>query len=249
MVRAASDQDSVTCDIINSFIYPETTFSNSWKRDLCPYKDSTRDAKHCCRRSVEESLVTQARPHTLLFGHLDQLRQTVESEATAYRDLNLVGLSDSLRRAALSYRILDNSLTTPETVIKKAASGFLDSLFSMRDMPTFCKGGLHEIIRPAVQHLLQEIKYMSGLMEANWDLAEDIFNLIKDSSVTDQCRDQLIQAGFGTCLRPFKDIISITESWLLLYSEVKTNQNSLFRSRDWLSANQRQVFPDSVGSW
>eukprot|EP00116_Pleurobrachia_bachei_P004876 sb/3465138/ len=27
-----------------------------------------------------------------------------------------------------------------------------------------------------------------------------------------------------------------------------TNQNSLFRSRDWLSANQRPVFPDSFGS-
>eukprot|EP00116_Pleurobrachia_bachei_P018486 sb/3478748/ len=27
-----------------------------------------------------------------------------------------------------------------------------------------------------------------------------------------------------------------------------TNQNSLFRSRDWLSANQGPVFPDSVGS-
>eukprot|EP00116_Pleurobrachia_bachei_P016079 sb/3476341/ len=27
-----------------------------------------------------------------------------------------------------------------------------------------------------------------------------------------------------------------------------TNQNSLFRSRDWLSANQRPVFPDWVGS-
>eukprot|EP00116_Pleurobrachia_bachei_P010896 sb/3471158/ len=28
-----------------------------------------------------------------------------------------------------------------------------------------------------------------------------------------------------------------------------TNQNSLFKSRDWLSANQGSVFPDSVGSW
>eukprot|EP00116_Pleurobrachia_bachei_P014573 sb/3474835/ len=27
-----------------------------------------------------------------------------------------------------------------------------------------------------------------------------------------------------------------------------TNQNSLFMSRDWLSANQGPVFPDSVGS-
>ena len=74
---------------------------------------------------------------------------------SAYRDLNLAGLSESLRRAALSYRILDNSLTTPETVVKKAANGFLDSLFNMRDMPIFCKGGLHEIIRPSVQRLLQ----------------------------------------------------------------------------------------------
>ena len=29
----------------------------------------------------------------------------------------------------------------------------------------------------------------------------------------------------------------------------KANQNSLFRSRDWLSANRGPVFPDSVGSW
>eukprot|EP00116_Pleurobrachia_bachei_P011169 sb/3471431/ len=29
---------------------------------------------------------------------------------------------------------------------------------------------------------------------------------------------------------------------------VTTNQNTLFRSRDWLSANQGPVFPDSVGS-
>ena len=28
-----------------------------------------------------------------------------------------------------------------------------------------------------------------------------------------------------------------------------TNQNSLLRSRDWLSANQAPVFPNSVGSW
>ena len=28
-----------------------------------------------------------------------------------------------------------------------------------------------------------------------------------------------------------------------------TNQNSLFRSRDWLSANQGRVFPGPVGSW
>eukprot|EP00116_Pleurobrachia_bachei_P007776 sb/3468038/ len=31
--------------------------------------------------------------------------------------------------------------------------------------------------------------------------------------------------------------------------KLTTNQNSLFRSRDWLSANQRPAFPDSVGSW
>eukprot|EP00116_Pleurobrachia_bachei_P018547 sb/3478809/ len=28
-----------------------------------------------------------------------------------------------------------------------------------------------------------------------------------------------------------------------------TNQNSLFRSFYWLSANQGPIFPDSVGSW
>eukprot|EP00116_Pleurobrachia_bachei_P014618 sb/3474880/ len=28
-----------------------------------------------------------------------------------------------------------------------------------------------------------------------------------------------------------------------------TNQNSLFRSHDWISANQGPVFPDSVGAW
>eukprot|EP00116_Pleurobrachia_bachei_P018351 sb/3478613/ len=28
-----------------------------------------------------------------------------------------------------------------------------------------------------------------------------------------------------------------------------TNQTSLFRSRDWLLANQGPVIPDSVGSW
>eukprot|EP00116_Pleurobrachia_bachei_P004316 sb/3464578/ len=32
-------------------------------------------------------------------------------------------------------------------------------------------------------------------------------------------------------------------------NKLTTNQNSLFRSRDWLSANQGPVFPDSVGSW
>eukprot|EP00116_Pleurobrachia_bachei_P007169 sb/3467431/ len=32
-------------------------------------------------------------------------------------------------------------------------------------------------------------------------------------------------------------------------TETITNQNSLFRSRDWLSANQGPVFPDSVSSW
>eukprot|EP00116_Pleurobrachia_bachei_P006752 sb/3467014/ len=31
-------------------------------------------------------------------------------------------------------------------------------------------------------------------------------------------------------------------------NKLTTNQNSLFRSRDWLSANQGPVFPDSVGS-
>eukprot|EP00116_Pleurobrachia_bachei_P014358 sb/3474620/ len=31
--------------------------------------------------------------------------------------------------------------------------------------------------------------------------------------------------------------------------QVTTNQNSLFRPRDWLSANQGPVFHDSVGSW
>eukprot|EP00116_Pleurobrachia_bachei_P003907 sb/3464169/ len=31
--------------------------------------------------------------------------------------------------------------------------------------------------------------------------------------------------------------------------ETRTNQNSLCRSRDWLSANQGPVFPDLVGSW
>ena len=30
---------------------------------------------------------------------------------------------------------------------------------------------------------------------------------------------------------------------------ILTNQNSLFRPRDWLSANQEAVFPDSVGSY
>ena len=34
------------------------------------------------------------------------------------------------------------------------------------------------------------------------------------------------------------------------YNKIKqtTNQNSLFRSRDWLSAKQGPVFPGSVGS-
>ena len=31
--------------------------------------------------------------------------------------------------------------------------------------------------------------------------------------------------------------------------QVTTNQNSLFRSRDWLLANQGPVFPGLVGSW
>eukprot|EP00116_Pleurobrachia_bachei_P017124 sb/3477386/ len=31
-------------------------------------------------------------------------------------------------------------------------------------------------------------------------------------------------------------------------NKLTANQNSLFRSRDWLSANQGPVFPDSVGS-
>ena len=38
-------------------------------------------------------------------------------------------------------------------------------------------------------------------------------------------------------------------SGAVAFSEVlTTNQSSLFRSRDWLSANQRGVFLDSVGS-
>eukprot|EP00116_Pleurobrachia_bachei_P000715 sb/3460977/ len=43
---------------------------------------------------------------------------------------------------------------------------------------------------------------------------------------------QLQRGGLSTCLN----------------RKVTTNQNSLFRSRDWLSANQGPVFPDSVGS-
>eukprot|EP00116_Pleurobrachia_bachei_P016875 sb/3477137/ len=42
--------------------------------------------------------------------------------------------------------------------------------------------------------------------------------------------------------------VNRTDGRLLLSLEV-TNQNSLFRSRNWLSANHRPVFPDSVGSW
>eukprot|EP00116_Pleurobrachia_bachei_P018542 sb/3478804/ len=38
-------------------------------------------------------------------------------------------------------------------------------------------------------------------------------------------------------------------SRLLPPVKLGTDRNKLFRSRDWLSANQGPVFPDSVGSW
>eukprot|EP00116_Pleurobrachia_bachei_P010546 sb/3470808/ len=45
--------------------------------------------------------------------------------------------------------------------------------------------------------------------------------------------------------RAARPLLSGTET----SKQVTTNQKSLFKSRDWLSANQGPVFPDSVGSY
>eukprot|EP00116_Pleurobrachia_bachei_P017684 sb/3477946/ len=53
--------------------------------------------------------------------------------------------------------------------------------------------------------------------------------------------------GSATAATLEEDGITAANSFLKLNRNL-TNQNSLFRSRDWLSANQGPVFPDSVGS-
>ena len=43
-------------------------------------------------------------------------------------------------------------------------------------------------------------------------------------------------------------LLQINEQYIIPGTDRTTNQNSLFKSRDWLSANQGPVFPDSAGS-
>ena len=55
---------------------------------------------------------------------------------------------------------------------------------------------------------------------------------------------------------PSGAVILVETGWSEKYSDMAdyygkktTNQNPLFRSRDWLTANQGPVFPGPVGSW
>eukprot|EP00116_Pleurobrachia_bachei_P003538 sb/3463800/ len=134
---------------------------------------------------------------------------------------------------------------TPPPEVRKSPEQFLQ-IYKVTINRRESKGSVDLVTSATVTH--STLRSQPGLLDLLKTANEQMCNKNKDTKVLidgyRHKKDQNANALTGY----LNGAINAVVMGATCQEPTDTNQNSLFRSRDWLSANQGPVFPDSVGS-